>query len=448
MAMRPVHTLLLIMTFHVLIMGQLKAVYPTNSLVDTRMAEDYIRVFSEIAISEMNRTGIPASITMAQGMLESKFGQSELAKSAKNHFGIKCHNNWQGSKFYHNTKEYKSKEGFKNEVHCFRVYENPEQSYIDHSEFLVNRENYRFLFNSKSTDYKFWANGLSKANYATDPNYAFKLIELIEQYQLQKYDRRTVSKKPEKMETFNSVTHTVESKEPVNESLEFEHLNSKINFLEQTLAQTLDLQKQLFEAQNDLRKEISNLKALQNNTSLLAQKVENLDRLLSSQNQINEQLKNDISTIKYSQEQLIQITKEIVKVDFYKKLVKNSDGIFYNNGIKATTFNPNHSISDIAHAYGISPADLRNFNDLDSYLELQLIEGTYIYLENKNNILVNEINPHIVNGEETMFMISQKYGIKLSKLYQLNFMKKGEEPLKGEFIFLNRNAPKKPMIRK
>jgi LysM repeat protein len=429
-------------------MGQSKAVNPISSLEDSRLADDYIRVFSEIAISEMNRTGIPASIIMAQGMLESRFGQSDLAKSAKNHFGIKCHNDWHGSKYYHNTKEYKNKEGFKNEVHCFRVYDNPEQSYIDHSDFLVNRENYRFLFSSKNTDYKYWANGLSKAKYATDPSYANKLIELIEQHQLQKYDKRTIFKKIDKIESPVHVIQNSAANEPAKETLEFEHLNSKINFLEQTLAQTLDIQKQLFDAQLEIKKEISNIKTLQNNSLILSQKVDNLDKFLSGQNQIIDQLKNEIGTIKYSQEQLIQFTKEIVKVEFYKKQAKNSDGIFYNNGIKATTFNSNHSISDLAHAYGVSPSDLRNYNDLDSFQELNLIEGTYMYLESKNNTLANEVNPHIVNGEETMFMISQKYGIKLSKLYQMNLMKKGEEPLKGEFIFLNRNANKKPIVRK
>jgi hypothetical protein len=446
--MRPVHTLLVLMTLHVLFMGQSKAVNPISSLEDSRLADDYIRVFSEIAISEMNRTGIPASIIMAQGMLESRFGQSDLAKSAKNHFGIKCHNDWHGSKYYHNTKEYKNKEGFKNEVHCFRVYDNPEQSYIDHSDFLVNRENYRFLFSSKNTDYKYWANGLSKAKYATDPSYANKLIELIEQHQLQKYDKRTIFKKIDKVEPPIHVIQNSASNEPVKETLEFEHLNSKINFLEQTLAQTLDIQKQLFDAQLEIKKEISNIKTIQNNSLILSQKVDNLDKFLSGQNQTIDQLKNEIGTIKYSQEQLIQFTKEIVKVEFYKKQAKNSDGIFYNNGIKATTFNSNHSISDLAHAYGVSPSDLRNYNDLDSFQELNLIEGTYMYLESKNNTLVNEVNPHFVNGEETMFMISQKYGIKLSKLYQMNLMKKGEEPLKGEFIFLNRNANKKPIVRK
>ena len=143
-----------------------------------------------------------------------------------------------------------------------------------------------------------------------------------------------------------------------------------------------------------------------------------------------------------------QFTQEIVKIDFYKKQQRNSDGIFYNNGIKATIFDDSHTISDIAHAYGISPSDLRNFNDIESYQEQNLENGTYIYLENKNNVLVNEVNPHIVLGNESMFMISQKYGIKLSKLYQMNMMKKGEEPLKGEFIFLNRNNQKKPNIKK
>jgi hypothetical protein len=429
-------------------MGQSKAVNPNNSPENSRMAEDYIRIFSEIAINEMQRTGIPASITIAQGMLESRFGQSDLAKSANNHFGIKCHSDWQGNKYFHNTKEFKNKEGFKNEVHCFRVYDNPEQSYIDHSEFLSSRENYRFLFNSKNPDYRYWANGLSKAKYATDPSYANKLIELIEQHQLHKYDKHSTFKKVEKQEVTVMEILKSDPKETIKEKSELDHVNSKIDFLEQTLSQTLDIQKQLFEAQIEIKKEISNLKSIQNSSQLISQKVDNLDKFITSQNQIIEQLKSEILDLKKSQDQLKQFTQEIVKIDFYKKQQRNSDGIFYNNGIKATIFDDSHTISDIAHAYGISPSDLRNFNDIESYQEQNLENGTYIYLENKNNVLVNEVNPHIVLGNESMFMISQKYGIKLSKLYQMNMMKKGEEPLKGEFIFLNRNNQKKPNIKK
>lgn len=139
----------------------------------------YIEQFAPLAVEEMYRSGIPASITLAQGLLESRYGQSELAVEGNNHFGIKCHNNWSGKKMYHD-------DDLKGE--CFRKYPSPEHSYRDHSDFLRYRERYAFLFDLEITDYKAWAYGLKKAGYATDPQYPAKLIKLIEEYSLYEYD--------------------------------------------------------------------------------------------------------------------------------------------------------------------------------------------------------------------------------------------------------------------
>lgn len=139
----------------------------------------YIEQFASLAVEEMYRSGIPASITLAQGLLESRYGQSELAVEGNNHFGIKCHNNWSGKKMYHD-------DDLKGE--CFRKYPSPEHSYRDHSDFLRYRERYAFLFDLEITDYKAWAYGLKKAGYATDPQYPAKLIKLIEEYSLYEYD--------------------------------------------------------------------------------------------------------------------------------------------------------------------------------------------------------------------------------------------------------------------
>ena len=134
-----------------------------------------------IAVSEMYRSGVPASITLAQGLLESGYGCSELALKSNNHFGIKCHNGWQGGKVYHDDDA---------KGECFRKYEAPEESYRDHSDFLRYRDRYKFLFDYKITDYKAWAYGLKKAGYATDPAYPAKLIKLIEDYRLYDYDTK------------------------------------------------------------------------------------------------------------------------------------------------------------------------------------------------------------------------------------------------------------------
>lgn len=148
---------------------------------DITPQERYIRTYSAIAVSEMERTGVPASITLAQGLVESGYGLSSLATRANNHFGVKCHKTWTGDRFYKDDDE-------ANE--CFRAYPSVEQSFRDHSDFLRYQDRYKSLFDLKPTDYKGWAKGLKKAGYATDPSYASKLIKVIEDYQLYKFDVR------------------------------------------------------------------------------------------------------------------------------------------------------------------------------------------------------------------------------------------------------------------
>lgn len=144
---------------------------------------EYINSWKIAAIEQMNVYGIPASVTMAQGILESGNGNSKLAREGNNHFGIKCHD-WEGDKMYLDDDA-------KNE--CFRVYSNAKESYKDHSEFLKKYKRYEFLFNYKSTDYKNWAKGLKDAGYATDSTYADKLIKLIEDEKLFELDKQNLS---------------------------------------------------------------------------------------------------------------------------------------------------------------------------------------------------------------------------------------------------------------
>jgi LysM repeat protein len=158
-----------------------------NSLAQEKLTpEQYIAKYKDIAIEEMHRTGIPASITLAQGYLESGCGNSQLATKANNHFGIKCHSDWKGKEYYIEDDDYD--ENGKLKKSCFRVYDNPEESYHDHSEFLTGRSRYAFLFELRTTDYKGWARGLKKAGYATNPKYADLLINIIERYELYEYD--------------------------------------------------------------------------------------------------------------------------------------------------------------------------------------------------------------------------------------------------------------------
>lgn len=140
----------------------------------------YVEKYAATAVREMKSTGIPASITLAQGCLESGNGNSTLARKANNHFGIKCHNNWTGKTFHQDDDA-------RNE--CFRSYPNADESFRDHSDFLRYRDRYAFLFDLEPTDYKGWAYGLKKAGYATAPDYATRLIQIIEENELWRYDQ-------------------------------------------------------------------------------------------------------------------------------------------------------------------------------------------------------------------------------------------------------------------
>ena len=148
--------------------------------------EKYISIYSSIAVDEMERYAIPASITLAQGILESGNGESRLAVEGKNHFGIKCHSNWNGKTIIEDDDE---------KGECFRKYDKVADSYRDHSLFLTERGRYSFLFEYEKSDYKKWAKGLKKAGYATNPKYPSLLIDLIERYELYAFDKGEQSDK-------------------------------------------------------------------------------------------------------------------------------------------------------------------------------------------------------------------------------------------------------------
>lgn len=177
-----------------------------NAPVFKNNVERYVYNFADIAKDEMKLYGIPASITLAQGVLESNAGQGELTLKSNNHFGIKC-NGWQGEKVYHDDDALDE---------CFRKYNNPKYSFRDHSLFLTDRRRYAALFKLNRDDYKAWAYGLKSAGYATDPKYPAKLISIIERYELYKYDdevlgngNRKGKANDEKKVDYTSIRYTV-----------------------------------------------------------------------------------------------------------------------------------------------------------------------------------------------------------------------------------------------
>lgn len=292
--------------------------------------DQYLNSYKSLAISEMKRTGIPASITLAQGCLESDYGNSDLAREANNHFGIKCHKEWAGKKFFKDDDA-------KNE--CFRVYKKAEESYADHSEFLKTRDRYAFLFELDVTDYKSWAKGLKKAGYATNPRYPELLIKIIEDNNLHEYDRGAIiasSAKPSKHHKFDAKT-----------------------LLAPPRLADLDAD---YEVASPVRQEFSN---------------------------------NKVSYI----------------------ITRNKD-----------------TYESIAKEYNISKWQLLRYNDLrrDSTIRPRQL----LYIEPKKTKAEKKFPAHVVQEGETLYKISQLYGVKLKRLAKRNAMTVGDMPEAGSQLLL------------
>lgn len=157
----------------------------SNTVVYTEVVQSYVNDFKDVAMSNMRTYGIPASIILAQGILESGAGRGRLAVEANNHFGIKCHKDWTGESVRHDDDS---------EQECFRKYNDASESYRDHAVFLTGRQRYASLFQLEKNDYEAWARGLKNAGYATDPKYPEKLISYIERYELAQYDAAVLGK--------------------------------------------------------------------------------------------------------------------------------------------------------------------------------------------------------------------------------------------------------------
>ena len=219
--------------------------------------EQYITAFKDAAVADMKKTGVPASITLSQGMYESECGNSPLAREANNHFGIKCHKEWNGNT-YHQDDDASDE--------CFRKYNTVQQSYDDHSDFLRTRDRYAFLFNLDITDYKAWAHGLKKAGYATNPAYAQKIIDLIERYSLQGLDKgenipvAAISKAPpiiikEKNKPLTPIKRKETAIAEMGEINQVPYVRAKRNDSYLTLAQEYDLMLWQLLKYNDADKE-------------------------------------------------------------------------------------------------------------------------------------------------------------------------------------------------
>lgn len=324
--------------------------------------EQYIQKFAQYAVEEMEKYQIPASIKLAQGLLETGGGQSRLAQQGNNHFGIKCKEDWTGKTMSHTDDA-------QNE--CFRVYDDPKESYEDHSKFLRFRKFYQNLFNLDIKDYKAWAYGLKKAGYATNPKYAQILISKIEKLRL----------------------------------YEFDNTSSK-----DVLATVLKLYPDM---QND---------------PIFMAKIE------------QSKVKKEPITVRVPYEQTAYATqqKKVQEIESDAELlqtilVKNHP----NGGVKFIIIPADTDISFVANKYKIPESRLIKWNDLSNN---QLKRNSVVFLEAKNSS--GNIETYAAQVGETMHYISQKFGIKLDKLYSKNRMRTGEEPQVGQIIYLKNKKPR------
>lgn len=336
--------------------------------------EQYIARYAAIAVSEMYRTGVPASITLAQGLLESRYGLSSLAADGNNHFGIKCHD-WTGKKQYADD----DKKG-----ECFRVYDSAEESFHDHSDFLRYRSRYKTLFEFPVTDYKSWAYGLKAAGYATDPAYPTKLIKLIEDYNLSQYDKMSV-KQAEKT-------------------------------TEKAVAQT----------------PVPTVKEEADKTS---KPVAKKARRTKKNSAVGSGLVDDTQTVipdsPLSMEEPRKVTAKAA--ESYKFSLSRQ--MYSLNGVPFIYASEGETIASIASQNNLFVKELLKFNDMKAGHQVEM--GEIIYLQAKKKQTAKGLDKHIADQDgESLWQISQHYGVKLQELCKRNGLSKDYVLKEGDTILL------------
>lgn len=340
---------------------------------------DYVNKYKDIALSEMQRTGVPASITLAQGILESVSGSSTLATEANNHFGIKCHKGWLGAGYYKKDDE--------DTACCFRVYANAFESFVDHSEFLRNRPRYAGLFDLEIQDYKAWANGLKSAGYATDPQYAQQLIRWIDSLDLHQYD---VYSKDEvayyKIENSNTtVTNDIAVvQNPVSQKPEPEKIPIP---LPEEPSPTIISNQQQHEIENT---------------------TEHNHPIATSD---DTEYENNIEIIQ-----------------------EGEDGLFYINDVKACRARQGDNALSIANRYEVDVRKIVEFNEVNRAYTFE--ENDIVFLQTKKAKAKSGVDFHRIKKDETLFEISQLYGVKMKNLLKYNNLQEGYEPASGEKVAL------------
>ena len=342
--------------------------------------ESYIAQWAPTAVREMYRSGVPASITLAQGILESRYGLSTLAADGNNHFGIKCHKDWTGKKQYHDDDA---------KGECFRVYDTAEESFRDHSDFLRYRDRYKFLFDFETTDYKSWANGLKKAGYATDPGYPGKLIKYIEDYKLYEYDTMPLA----------GVDGLERKAEEVAEAK-----SGSVN---------VDKAKDKDKSSKDKKSVKASKKKARKNASA------------------DDQLTGKIPESPLALEEPKRIDKSQLE-EFKFSLSREA---YSKNGVPFVTSQEGETYSTIAARYGLFLKEILKYNDLTASQEL--LPGTIVYLQAKKKQSEKGLDKFIVDDDsQSLRDICQRFGVRMSSVIKMNGFGAGYQPEEGDTIIL------------
>jgi LysM repeat protein len=337
--------------------------------------QDYIAKFKDLAMQEQQRTGIPASITLAQGIFETAAGSSELCTNASNHFGIKCKNTWTGETYTY-TDDAKDE--------CFRKYSSAIHSYKDHSDFLKTNQRYSLLFNLSPTDYASWAYGLKRCGYATNPQYAKKLIKFIEDYKLQEYTYAALGNNEEDILLASAQEKMIPRSKTVSTVVPGENIP------------------------------VNDAYATGNNLAQTSNTTEDDEIFVEKASQQEQQSNSNVT-------------------EYYQTATKNGLSGFYAK--------KGDMLLEYAIKNKIRYAKLLEMNDLpDAPLEADM----FIYLNRKAK--AGKASTHTVEDGESLLQISQDEGVQLQQLRAYNHLDKGEEPVPGSVLNLQAIADDAPKV--
>lgn len=340
----------------------------------SKAAIEYIEKYKDLAVREMKRMGVPAAITLAQGLLETESGNSDLLKKSNNHFGIKCKSSWTGKGVTHDDDAIGE---------CFRTYKDAEESYRDHSNFLRGNERYGFLFKLPATDYKGWAKGLKQAGYATNPKYPDILIKHIEQFNLQQYSLQGAADMP----LVNTDAYQDDVEIPIKDIIG--------------------------EADNDALKQYQKLQTINGIKCVMAAKGTSLLAIATQQNiqlatllQYNDVVKDGI----VDKDQPIFLQKKSKQGNKAFCITKGSE-----------------TLLDIAQLNGIQLSAVKEMNKNIGEEKLQagvkiFLQPQAIYVQSNGNTpnSITNTKVHQVQAKEGLYGIAKKYGITLQQIKQWN----------------------------